>query len=79
MNQIRVNTLVRNGIGIVKEKHFIARSYYLTWKHNNKPLAGICYDNMVNSRTHFKYELRHSKLICKQIEADNIALNLNQF
>ena len=31
---------------------------------------------MVNARKHFKYELRHSKLLCKQIEADNIALNV---
>ena len=61
---------------IVKEKHCIARSYYLTWIQNKKPLAGICYDNMVNARKHFKYELRHSKLLCKQIEADNIALNI---
>ena len=25
----------------VHEKHVIARSYYLTWKCNNTPLAGI--------------------------------------
>ena len=31
---------------------------------------------MVNSRKHFKYELRNIKLICKHTEADNIALNL---
>ena len=31
---------------------------------------------MVNARKHFKYELRHSKLLCKQIEAGNIALNV---
>ena len=61
---------------IVKEKHCIARSYYLTWIQNKKPLSGIFYDNMVNARKHFKYELRHSKLLCKQIEADNIALNV---
>ena len=71
-----VYTLVRNVVlrnSIVKETHCIARSYYLTWIQNKKPLAGICYDTMVNARTHFKYELRHSKLLCKQIEADNIA------
>ena len=78
MIQIRVNTLVRNGIGIVKVKHVIARSYYLIWKHNNKPLASLCYDNMVIARKYIKYELRHSKLICKQIEADNIAFKFNQ-
>ena len=52
------------------------RVYYLTWIQNKKPLAGIVYDNMVNARQHFKYELRHSKFLCKQIEADNIALNV---
>ena len=50
----------------VHEKHVNARSYYLTWKYNNKPLAGTCYDNMVNSRKNFKYELQHSKLISNQ-------------
>ena len=59
----------------VHEKHVIARSYYLTWKCNNKPLAGICYDNMVNSRKNFKYELRRSKLISNQSESNKIALN----
>ena len=60
----------------VHEKHVIARSYYLTWKCNNKPLAGICYDNMVNSRQNFKYELRRSKLISNQSESNKIALKL---
>ena len=60
----------------VHEKHFIARSYYLTWKYNNKPLAGICYDNMVNSRKNFKYELRRIKLISNQSEYNKIALTL---
>ena len=31
---------------------------------------------MVNTRKHFKYELHHSKLLYKQIEADNITLNV---
>ena len=31
---------------------------------------------MVNTRKHFKYELRHSKLLYKQIEAENITLNV---
>ena len=60
----------------VHEKHVIAISYYLTWKYNNKPLAGICYDNMVNSRTNFKYELRRCKLISNQSESNKIALHL---
>ena len=38
------------------EKHGTARSYYLTYKYNNKPLAGICYNNMVTSKKKFKYE-----------------------
>ena len=50
----------------VHEKHVIAKSCYLTWKYNKKPLTGICYDNMVNSRKNFKYELRSSKLISNQ-------------
>ena len=41
----------------VHEKHVIARYYYLSCKYNNKPLAVICYDNMVNSKKNFKYEL----------------------
>ena len=41
----------------VHEKHVIARYYYLTWKCNNKPLAGICYDNMVNSRKKFQIRI----------------------
>ena len=60
----------------VHEKHVIARYYYLTWKCNNKPLAGICYDNMFNSRKNFKYELRRSKLISNQSESNKIALKL---
>ena len=60
----------------VHEKHVIARSYYLTWKYNNKLLAGICYDNMINSRTNFKYELRRSKLISNQSESNKIYLKL---
>ena len=31
---------------------------------------------MINSRKHLKYELRHSKLLYKQIEADTITLNV---
>ena len=60
----------------VHDKHVIDRSYYLTWKFNNKPLAGICYDNMVNSRKNFKYELRRSKCIFNQSESNMIALKL---
>ena len=41
----------------VHEKHVIAISYYLTWKYNNKPFAGICYDNMVNLRNKFQIRI----------------------
>ena len=39
-------------------------------------MAGICYDNMVNSRTNFKYELRRSKFISNQSESNKISLKL---
>ena len=39
-------------------------------------MAGICYDNMVNSRKKFKYELWRSKLISNQSETNKFALKL---
>ena len=58
---------------LVKESHLQARDAFLTWRSNGSPRQGIMFDNMKNTRAHFKLSLRQCHREKTKRQADVIA------
>ena len=57
----------------MKDVHAAARDAYLLWKHSGKPIQGVIYDLMKQTRSTFKYALRVCKGNKNSIISDKIA------
>ena len=57
----------------VAEKHEIARNAYLYWRESGKPRFGYCFENMKQTRAHFKLALRHCRDNVEEMKANACA------
>ena len=60
----------------VRQAHQAARDSFLLWMKSGKPKEGLIYTQMKNSRSLFKYSLRHCKILENQKRADSMASKL---
>jgi len=60
----------------VADKHEIARSAYMLWRENGKPRCGYYFENMKQSRAHFKLALEYCRDNVEEMKANACAQKL---
>lgn len=62
---------------VVKDKYDLSREAFLEWVANEKPRAGLIFQNMVRLRAQFKLAFRYCRNHVEQLKADACAKSLN--